>query len=133
MKQNWLKRKVLGRSLKISPSTLMILLAVLVGVLGGFSVIGFKKMIAGLQVLLWAIPEMTPAALLEVIWYKRLLLPIGGGLVVGLLIYFLAREAKGPGVPEVMVAVITKGSVIRPVVVVVKALASAVTIASGDP
>lgn len=131
MKQNWLKRKVLGRSLKISPSTLMILLAVLVGVLGGFSVIGFKKMIAGLQVLLWAIPEMTPAALLEVIWYKRLLLPIGGGLVVGLLIYFLAREAKGPGVPEVMVAVITKGSVIRPVVVVVKALASAVTIASG--
>lgn len=131
MKQNWLKRKVLGHSLKISPSTLMILLAVLVGVLGGFSVIGFKKMIAGLQVLLWAIPEMTPAALLEVIWYKRLLLPIGGGLVVGPLIYFLAREAKGPGVPEVMVAVITKGSVIRPVVVVVKALASAVTIASG--
>ncbi len=131
MKQNWLKRKVLGHSLKISPSTLMILLAVLVGVLGGFSVIGFKKMIAGLQVLLWAIPEMTPAALLEVIWYKRLLLPIGGGLVVGPLIYFLAREAKGPGVPEVMVAVITKGSVIRPVVVVVKVLASAVTIASG--
>ncbi len=131
MKQNWLKRKVLGHSLKISPSTLMILLAVLVGVLGGFSVIGFKKMIAGLQVLLWAIPEMTPAALLEVIWYKRLLLPISGGLVVGPLIYFLAREAKGPGVPEVMVAVITKGSVIRPVVVVVKVLASAVTIASG--
>ena len=109
----------------------MILLAVLVGVLGGFSVIGFKKLISGLQVLLWAIPEMTPADLLEVIWYKRLLLPVCGGLVVGPLIYFLAREAKGPGVPEVMVAVITKGSVMRPVVVVVKALASAVTIASG--
>ena len=131
MKQKWLKRKLWGHSLKISPSTLMMVLAVLVGVLGGFSVIAFKKLISGLQILLWAIPEMTPAELLEVIWYKRLLLPVCGGVVVGPLIYFLAREAKGPGVPEVMVAVMTKNSVMRPVVVVVKALASAITIASG--
>ncbi len=131
MKQNWLQRKIRGHSFKVSPSTLMLVLAVLVGVLGGFSVIAFKTLISSLQYLFWAIPEMTPTELLDVIWYKRLLVPVFGGLVVGPLIYFLAREAKGPGVPEVMVAVITKGSVMRPVVVVVKALASAVTIASG--
>lgn len=54
-----------------------------------------------------------------------------GGLVVGPLIYFLAREAKGHGVPEVMEAVTLKRGVIRKRVVIVKSLASAVSIAVG--
>ena len=36
-----------------------------------------------------------------------------GGLVVGPLIYFFAREARGHGVPEVMAAVALRGGVIR--------------------
>ena len=35
-------------------------------------------------------------------WYWVVLAPAAGGLIVGPLIYFLAREAKGHGVPEVM-------------------------------
>lgn len=38
----------------------------------------------------------------------------------GPLIYFFAREAKGHGVPEVMLAVAQKGGRIRPIVAVVK-------------
>ena len=58
-------------------------------------------------------------------------LPALGGLIYGPLIYFFAREAKGHGVPEVMLAVAQRGGRIRPVVAVVKSLASALCIGSG--
>ncbi|MCK5274476.1 MAG: chloride channel protein, partial [Alphaproteobacteria bacterium] len=57
--------------------------------------------------------------------------PALGGLIVGPLIYWFAREAKGHGVPEVMAAVALRGGVIRKRVVSVKALASAISIGSG--
>lgn len=60
-----------------------------------------------------------------------LLIPATGGLLVGLLVFKFAREAKGHGVPEVMEAVALRGGRIRPIVAVVKALASALSIGSG--
>jgi CIC family chloride channel protein len=67
----------------------------------------------------------------ELPWYARMLAPAAGGLVVGPLVYFFAREARGHGVPEVMAAVALRGGAIRRRVVAVKALASAVSIGSG--
>ncbi len=58
-------------------------------------------------------------------------IPVIGGLVYGPLIYRYAREARGHGVPEVMVAVAENGGRIRPQVSVVKAVASAVCIGTG--
>ena len=58
-------------------------------------------------------------------------IPAVGGLVYGPLIYRYAREARGHGVPEVMIAVADSGGRIRPQVSVVKALASAVCIGVG--
>ena len=57
--------------------------------------------------------------------------PVVGGLIYGPLIHFFAREARGHGVPEVMLAVAERGGRIRPQVAVVKSLASAITIGSG--
>jgi CIC family chloride channel protein len=57
--------------------------------------------------------------------------PVLGGLVYGPLIYRFAREARGHGVPEVMIAVAENGGRIRPQVSVVKALASAICIGVG--
>jgi len=41
--------------------------------------------------------------------YYVVVLPALGGLLVGVLVYFFAREAKGHGVPEVMLAVAAAG------------------------
>jgi CIC family chloride channel protein len=64
------------------------------------------------------------------IWFV-LLVPVLGGIVYGPLIYRFAREARGHGVPEVMLAVAENGGRIRPQVTVVKAVASAITIGVG--
>ena len=58
-------------------------------------------------------------------------IPVVGGLVYGPLIYRYAREARGHGVPEVMIAVAENGGRIRPQVSAVKAIASALCIGSG--
>jgi CIC family chloride channel protein len=58
-------------------------------------------------------------------------IPVIGGIVYGPLIYRYAREARGHGVPEVMIAVAENGGRIRPQVSVVKALGSALCIGTG--
>ncbi len=59
------------------------------------------------------------------------LIPVIGGLIYGPLIYRYAREARGHGVPEVMIAVAENGGRIRPQVAGIKALASALCIGFG--
>lgn len=59
------------------------------------------------------------------------LIPAAGGIIYGPLIYRYAREARGHGVPEVMIAVAEGGGRIRPPVSVVKAVASALCIGTG--
>ena len=58
-------------------------------------------------------------------------IPVIGGLLYGPLIYRYAREARGHGVPEVMIAVAEEGGRIRPQVAAVKSVASAVCIGVG--
>ena len=60
-----------------------------------------------------------------------IVIPVIGGLIYGPLIYKYAREARGHGVPEVMIAVADEGGRIRPQVAAVKSLASAVCIGVG--
>ncbi len=64
------------------------------------------------------------------LWFV-LLAPVIGGLIYGPLIQRFAREARGHGVPEVMLAVAENGGRIRPPVTIVKALASAICIGTG--
>ncbi|WP_326617815.1 chloride channel protein [Streptomyces decoyicus] len=59
------------------------------------------------------------------------LAPVVGGLLYGPLVDRFAKEARGHGVPEVMLAVAQRGGRINPQVSVVKALASALCIGSG--
>ena len=109
----------------------MISLAVIVGLLGGYGAVGFRWLITFFQKLFYGPNPDLIEALAGYSWLYRIALPGLAGLVVGPFIYFLAREAKGHGVPEVMDAVALKGGVIRKRVVAVKSLASALSIAAG--
>jgi CIC family chloride channel protein len=59
------------------------------------------------------------------------LVPVVGGIGVTFLVSRFAPEAKGHGVPEVMDSIYYRSGVIRPVVAVVKSLASALAIGTG--
>ena len=61
-----------------------------------------------------------------------ILVPVLGAVAVTFLVTRFAPEAKGHGVPEVMDAIYYKGGVIRPVVALVKSLASAIAIGTGS-
>ena len=60
-----------------------------------------------------------------------ILVPVLGSILVTFLITKFAPEARGHGVPEVMDAIYYGGGVIRPVVAVIKSLASALSIGTG--
>ncbi len=119
------------RYTQFSQNTYILILAIIVGVLGGFAAIGFRKLIAIFQNLAIGSSGDVLDALIQLPWYIKLIVPICGASVVGPMIYFFAREAKGHGVPEVMQAVALNNGVIRPRVVLVKSIASAITIATG--
>ncbi len=109
----------------------MVLVAVVIGLLGGLCAVGFRQLIRILNRVAWHESQYTLEYLYSLpIWWK-ILAPAAGGLIVGLITYRFAREARGHGVPEVMEAVALKGGRIRPRVVVAKMLASGVSIASG--
>lgn len=104
------------------------ILATLVGVAAGLGAVAFRWLISSFHSLFIDGGEQAFGALGR---YYIIIIPAIGGLLVGLIIYFFAREAKGHGVPEVMAAVASKGGRIRPRVSVVKTFASSICIGSG--
>jgi CIC family chloride channel protein len=119
------------RELRTNEHTIMAMLAVFVGLAGGFGAVGFRYLINFFQTLAYGSSKELLEVVLALPWYLKVWVPAAGGLVVGPLVYFFAREAKGHGVPEVMEAVALKGGVIRKRVVVIKTLASAISISTG--
>ncbi|MGD8388134.1 MAG: chloride channel protein [Desulfobacteraceae bacterium] len=124
------KVRALGR-LRTNEHTTMTLLAVLVGLTGGYGAVGFRFLIDFFQTLsfgaggeLLTLAQATP-------WYLRLIIPAAGGLIVGPIVYLLANEAKGHGVPEVMESVTLRSGMIRKRVVLVKSFVSAICIGTG--
>ncbi len=122
---------IMGVRLELGERTTMILLATLIGIAGGFGAVFFRWLIETFQDLAWGAGGTPLDKVLRASWQWRLLTPAVGGLLVGLIVKFLAPEAKGHGVPEVMNAVARLGGVIRPVVAVAKSFASAICIATG--
>ena len=90
----------------------MTILAVVVGLAGGFGAIGFRYLINLFQLIAYGSTEELLDLAQSIPWYLKVWVPAAGGLVVGPLVYFLAREAKGHGVPEVMEAVALKSGII---------------------
>ncbi len=114
-----------------------IALAFVIGVGAGFGAVGFRWLVFAFTWIATGHEQFgqqgrvgSPHLPWLGIWFL-LLIPVLGGLLYGPLIQRFAREARGHGVPEVMIAVSENGGRIRPQVTLVKALASAVCIGVG--
>lgn len=124
---SWLRANRLG----------LFCVAIVVGVGAGLGAVAFRYLVFGLTWVAtghdefgqqgWVASEHLPW--LGVGFYP--VIPVVGGLLYGPLIARFAPEARGHGVPEVMIAVAENGGRIRPQVTVVKALASAMCIGTG--
>ncbi len=119
------------RQLRSSEHAFMVLIAIVIGILGGFGAIFFRFAIRFFQALAFGSWHYNLDYIIGLPWYIKLLAPAAGGLIVGPIVFYFAREAKGHGVPEVMESIILHGGAMRPRVVIAKITASAVSIGSG--
>ncbi|MCW2978856.1 MAG: chloride channel protein [Solirubrobacterales bacterium] len=116
---------------------LLVALALTVGAGAGVGAIGFRYLIEGFTWLFTghtdpsALGHFTNPHLAFLGPFVVLVVPVIGGLLYGPLVYRFAPEARGHGVPEVMLAVHQNEGKIRGRVPIVKSLASAITIGSG--
>lgn len=113
------------------------LLAVVVGVVTGLGSVGFRYLIGFIHNLFFAgklsLAYDANVYIPEAPWGPLVIfVPVIGAVLVTFLVVHFAPEAKGHGVPEVMDAIYYKGGRIRPVVAVVKSLASALAIGTGS-
>jgi CIC family chloride channel protein len=131
MKTQILNKVSSWKQIQLNEHTIMAVLAVIVGLAGGYGAVGFRYLINFFQTLAYGAKTDLLELVVNLPWYYRVAVPVIGGLIVGPLVYFFAREAKGHGVPEVMESIALKGGVIRKRVVVVKTLASAICISTG--
>ncbi|MGA0603812.1 chloride channel protein [Caulobacter sp. KR2-114] len=112
------------------------LLALALGIVTGVGAWMFRDLIGLLHNLFfagrWAIRYDSNQFTAPAPWGAWVILaPVIGAVGVTFLVSTFAPEAKGHGVPEVMDAIYYKSGVIRPVVALVKSLASALAIGSG--
>ncbi len=111
----------------------IMVLAVLVGIVGGLGAVVFYNLILLFKYIFYGATDT--AVFLDNVralpWYYRLIAPALGGLIVGPMVTYIVPEAKGHGVPEVMEALVLKAGEIRFIVAPLKALISAVCIGSG--
>ena len=118
-------------SLHINENTVVLIIASIIGMCGGFTAVGFFKLIVFIQTIAIGGSTDILELLNELPWYVKLLLPSIGGVIAGPLIYYFGQETKGHGVPEVMEAIALRSGRIRSRVLFLKTFVSAVTIGTG--
>jgi H+/Cl- antiporter ClcA len=110
-------------------------IAVMVGIVGGLVAQGLLELIYFFTNLIFygrvSFAVSNPAN--NHLGFFVILIPPIGGLVVGLLIYFLEPTLKGHGIPEAMEAVLFGHSRMRFRVAILKPLATAFAIGTGGP
>ena len=129
-----LSKRLLRRlhdGLRETEQVYMVLVSVVIGLLAGFCAVGFRLLIQILNQVAWHQGQYSLEYMYGLPFWWKILTPAAGGVIVGLITYRFAKEAKGHGVPEVMEAVAMRGGIIRPRVVIAKMFASGITIASG--
>ncbi len=75
--------------------------------------------------------DISPAANAMGLWV--ILVPVIGGIIVGLMALYGSKAIRGHGIPEAMEQILTNQSKIRPTITYLKPISSAVSIGTGGP
>jgi H+/Cl- antiporter ClcA len=60
-------------------------------------------------------------------------IPVGGGLIVGLMARYGSEQIRGHGIPEAMERILINGSTVQPRLAILKPISSAISIGTGGP
>ena len=131
---DWIFTRVHG-GVALRPLVLW-LVAMIIGIVAGLGAVVFRALIGFFHNLFFLAKFSTyydaNAHTPEGFWGPFVILaPVVGAVFVAFLVKNFAPEAKGHGVPEVIDAIYYDKGVIRPIVALVKSVASAISIGSG--
>ena len=111
---------------------ILVILAIVAGTAAGAAVIGFRETISFIQLALYGSDSESFFTNTDAVaWWKILLAPVAGGLVVGLLVRHLMPEGRPQGVADVIEASALKGGWMSSRVGLTAAVVSAVSIGAG--
>jgi len=79
----------------------------------------------------WSAAPVSPADAHLGVWL--ILVPVAGGLIVGLMARYGSDRIRGHGIPEAIEAILINGSRVEPKVALLKPLSAAISIGSGGP
>jgi H+/Cl- antiporter ClcA/CBS domain-containing protein len=65
--------------------------------------------------------------------WLSVLVPVGGGLIIGFMAYYGSERIRGHGIPEALESILINGSKVQPRLAVLKPVSSAISIGSGGP
>ena len=79
----------------------------------------------------WSTALVSPAG--NHLGWLEILVPMIGGLIVGLMARYGSERIRGHGIPEAIEAILLKGGQVEPRVAILKPVSSAISIGSGGP
>jgi chloride channel protein, CIC family len=110
-------------------------LALLIGVLGTAISLALLDMIGFVTNLLYyqriSVALVSPDA--NTLGALAVVIPVGGGLIVGLMARFGSEQIRGHGIPEAMERILINGSRVQPRLAILKPISSAISIGTGGP
>jgi len=110
-------------------------LAVVIGVLGAGISLALLDMIGFFTNLLYfqrlSVHLVSPYG--NTLGAIAVIIPVGGGLIVGLMARFGSEQIRGHGIPEAMERILINGSKVQPRLAILKPISSAVSIGTGGP
>ena len=113
----------------------LIPLALLIGVLGTAISLALLDMIGFVTNLLYyqriSVALVSPDA--NTLGALAIVIPVGGGLIVGLMARFGSEQIRGHGIPEAMERILINGSRVQPRLAILKPISSAISIGTGGP
>jgi chloride channel protein, CIC family len=110
-------------------------LAIVIGALGAAISLALLDMIGFFTNLLYfqrlSVHLVSPTG--NSLGWISIVIPIGGGLIIGLMARFGSEQIRGHGIPEAMERILVNGSRVQPRLAILKPISAAVSIGTGGP